>query len=356
VTKKSYRTLTAFKHSILIIVIYLASIEKAMKKKIALVTGGLSGEAVISYKSAITVGNNIDTDKFDWYKIDINESGWWFKDVKGESSKVNREDFSIIVEGEKIRFDAVLLCIHGTPGEDGKLQGYFDMLDLPYTSCDAATSALTFNKRYTVAVAAFGGINVAKSLHIFKHTPITIEAVLQQLSLPVFVKPNNGGSSIGMSKVNEASELQLAVDKAFKEDNQILIEEFIKGREFTIGVFKTKGQIMTLPMTEVITKKEFFDFEAKYQGLSEEITPAVLDDVYANKIRRAAKRAYEVLNCRGVVRIDFILNEATGEPYMLEVNTVPGQSEASIIPQQVKAMGWTLKDFYTAVIEEAFAY
>lgn len=327
-----------------------------MKKKIALVTGGLSGEAVISYKSAITVGNNIDTDKFDWYKIDINESGWWFEAVNGEKSKVNREDFSITVEGEKISFDAVLLCIHGTPGEDGKLQGYFDMLGLPYTSCDAATSALTFNKRYTVAVAAFGGINVAKSLHIFKHTPVAPEAVLQQLSLPVFVKPNNGGSSIGMSKVNEANEVQAALDKAFKEDNQILVEEFIKGREFTIGVFKTKGQIITLPMTEVITQKEFFDFEAKYQGLSEEITPAVLEDVYANKIRQAAKRAYEVLNCRGVVRIDFILNEATGEPYMLEVNTVPGQSEASIIPQQVKAMGWTLKDFYTAVIEEAFAY
>lgn len=327
-----------------------------MKKKIALVTGGLSGEAVISYKSAITVGNNIDTDKFDWYKIDINESGWWFEAVDGQRSTVNRTDFSIEVAGEKITFDAVLLCIHGTPGEDGKLQGYFDMLGLPYTSCDAATSALTFNKRYTVAVAAFGGINVAKSLHIFKHTPIVPEAVLQQLSLPVFVKPNNGGSSIGMSKVNVASELQAALDKAFKEDNQILVEEFIKGREFTIGVFKTKGQIITLPMTEVITKKEFFDFEAKYQGLSEEITPAILEDMYANKIRQAAKRAYEVLNCRGVVRIDFILNEATGEPYMLEVNTVPGQSEASIIPQQVKAMGWTLKDFYTAVIEEAFMY
>jgi D-alanine-D-alanine ligase len=327
-----------------------------MKKKIALVTGGLSGEAVISYKSAITVGNNIDTDKFDWYKIDINESGWWFEAVDGQRSTVDRKDFTINVAGEKIIFDGVLLCIHGTPGEDGKLQGYFDMLGLPYTSCDAATSALTFNKRYTVAVAAFGGINVAKSLHIFKHTAVAPETILQQLSLPVFVKPNNGGSSIGMSKVNEANELQVALDKAFKEDNQILVEEFIKGREFTIGVFKTKGQIITMPMTEVITKKEFFDFEAKYQGLSEEITPAVLEDVYANKICQAAKRAYEVLNCRGVVRIDFILDGATGEPYMLEVNTVPGQSEASIIPQQVKAMGWTLKDFYTAVIEEAFAY
>lgn len=327
-----------------------------MKKKIALVTGGLSGEAEISYKSVITVGNNIDTDKFDVYKIDINHSGWWFENVNGEKSKVNRDDFSITDNGHKITFDAVLLCIHGTPGEDGKLQGYFDMLGLPYTSCDAATSALTFNKRYTVAVAAFSGINVAKSLHIFKHTTTSVETILQQLKLPVFVKPNNGGSSIGMSKVNKPDELQTALDKAFKEDDQILIEEFIKGREFTIGVFKTKGNVITLPMTEVISKKEFFDFEAKYQGLSEEITPAILDTVPAEKIRSAAKKAYEVLNCRGIVRIDFILNEVNNEPYMLEVNTVPGQSDASIIPQQVKAMGWTLKDFYTAVIEEAFSY
>ena len=327
-----------------------------MNKKIALVTGGLSSEAEISYKSAITVGNNIDTRKFDIYKIDINHLGWWFENLNGEKSKVNRDDFSVNDNGEKITFDAVLLCIHGTPGEDGKLQGYFDMIGLRYTSCDTVTSALTFNKRYTVAVAAFGGINVAKSLHIFKHTPIAVDTILQQLQLPVFVKPNNGGSSIGMSKVNQVNELQTALDKAFKEDNQILIEEFIKGREFTIGVFKTKGKVITLPLTEVISKKEFFDFEAKYQGLSEEITPAILEAEPAEKIRASAKKVYQVLNCRGIVRIDFILNEVNNEPYMLEVNTVPGQSEASIIPQQVKAMGWTLKDFYTAVIEEAFSY
>ncbi len=327
-----------------------------MKKKIALVTGGLSGEAEISYKSVITVGNNIDTDKFEVYKIDINHAGWWYLPVNRQPSTVNREDFSINDNGEKITFDAVLLCIHGTPGEDGKLQGYLDMIGLPYTSCDAATSALTFNKRYTVAVAAFSGINVAKSLHIFKHTPIEIATILQSLHLPFFVKPNNGGSSIGMSKVNRVEELQPALDKAFKEDNQILIEEFIKGREFTIGVFKTKDEITTLPITEVITKKEFFDFEAKYKGLSEEITPAILDELVANDIRVAAKKVYEVLNCRGIVRIDFIVNEANNKPFMLEVNTVPGQSEASIIPLQVKAMGWTLKEFYTALIEEAFNY
>ncbi|MES2332221.1 MAG: D-alanine--D-alanine ligase [Bacteroidota bacterium] len=324
-----------------------------MKKRIALVTGGLSGEAQISYKSAVTVGNNVDREKFDVYRIDINPEGWWYEPVNGEKSIVNRDDFSVTDNGQKIKFDAILLCIHGTPGEDGKLQGYFDMLHLPYTSCDAATSALTFNKRYTVAVAAFGGIHVAKSLHLFKHTPVTIEEILQQLSLPVFVKPNNGGSSIGMSKVNESGELAAALEKAFKEDDQVLVEEFISGREFTIGVFKNKNEIMVLPITEIITKNEFFDFEAKYQGKSEEITPALIDAGMKDQLESAAKRVYEVLNCRGVVRIDFIYNANAQQPYMLEVNTVPGQSEASVIPQQVRAMGWSLKDFYSAVIETA---
>jgi len=327
-----------------------------MKKKIALVTGGYSGEAEISYKSAITVANNIDTEKFDFFIIDITKKGWWYEDESGNQQLVNKENFSIELKGERISFDAVLLCIHGTPGEDGKLQGYFDMLGLPYTSCDAATSALTFNKRYTVAVAAFGGINVAKSLHIFKHTPISTDFVLSHLQLPVFVKPNNGGSSIGMSKVNEVSELEIALTKAFNEDNQILVEEFIKGREFTVGVYKLNGNISVLPITEIISKKEFFDFEAKYQGLSEEITPALLSEEDETNLKDAATKAYELLNCRGVVRIDFIINELNQLPYMLEVNTVPGQSAASVIPQQVKAKGLSLKEFYTSIIEEAFTY
>lgn len=325
-----------------------------MKKRVALVTGGLSGEAQISYKSAVTVGNNVDRDKFEVYRIDINTQGWWYEPQEGEKSKVNRDDFSVTDKGTKINFDVVLLCIHGTPGEDGKLQGYFDMLNLPYTSCDAATSALTFNKRYTVAVAAFGGIQVAKSLHLFKHTPVAAEDILKQVTLPVFVKPNNGGSSIGMSKVNEADQLTAALTKAFAEDDQVLVEEFISGREFTIGVFKTKGGIQVLPITEIITGNEFFDFEAKYQGKSEEITPALIDNHMKQQLESAARRVYEVLNCRGVVRIDFIYNLASEKPFMLEVNTVPGQSEASVIPQQVKAMGWSLKNFYSAIIEQAF--
>jgi D-alanine-D-alanine ligase len=325
-----------------------------MNKKIALVTGGYSGEAVISYKSAITIENNLDKGKWDCYKIDINPKGWFYLSPDGKQYSIDKNDFSLTLNGTKILFDAVLFGLHGTPGEDGKLQGYFDCLNIPYTSCDAATSALTFNKRYTVAVAAFAGIHVARSMHLFKDKRVSPDQILKELNLPLFVKPNNGGSSIGISKVKEAGELQASLDKAFKEDDQVLVEEFISGREFTIGVFQSKRKIIPLPITEVISKKEFFDYEAKYEGASEEVTPAKVDEAIAEKIRTAAQQIYSIFNCNGVVRIDFIFNEKDQQPYMLEINTVPGQSEASIVPQQVKAMGWTLKDFYSALIEECF--
>jgi D-alanine-D-alanine ligase len=323
------------------------------KKNIAFVTGGYSGEAVISYKSALTIERNLDTDRYNVYKIDITPQGWWHVAADDRRTAVNRSDFSLDIDGHHVRFDAVFIGIHGTPGEDGKLQGYFDLLGIPYTSCDTATSALTFNKRYTVAVAAFAGINVAKSLHLFKHTPVQPADITSQLQLPVFVKPNNGGSSIGMSKVNTADQLPDALAKAFKEDEQVLVEEFISGREFTVGVFRSQGQIITLPLTEVSTNKEFFDFEAKYTpGLSTEITPAEVDEQVAEKVRAVVKKAYAVFNCRGVVRIDTIYNEQKGQPYILEINTVPGQTDASIVPQQVRAMGWNLKDFYSKLIED----
>jgi len=325
-----------------------------MKPNIAFVTGGYSGESVISYKSAITIESHVDKDKFNVFKIDITPSGWFYELPGGDRTTVDKNDFTLCIEGKKIRFDAVLIGIHGTPGEDGKLQGYFDMMNLPYTSCDAAVSALTFNKGYTVAVAAFAGIHVSKSIHIFRHSPIPEMEILDQLRLPVFVKPNNGGSSIGMSKVSRSADLAQALEKAFKEDDQVLVEEFISGREFTIGVFRTHEGIITLPITEVISSKEFFDYEAKYTaGMSEEITPALVEEAVANKVRATAGRVYEIFNCRGIVRMDFIYNEEKQAPYLLEINTVPGQSEASIVPKQVKAMGWTLREFYSALIEEA---
>ncbi|MDB5278330.1 MAG: D-alanine--D-alanine ligase [Ferruginibacter sp.] len=323
-----------------------------MKKTIALITGGYSGEAVISYKSAATIEQHVDREKWDCYTIDITPAGWFYVTTAGEKINIDKNDFSLTIDGKKITFDAVLVGLHGTPGEDGKLQGYFDCLNIPYTSCDAATSALTFNKRYTVAVAAFAGMAVAKSLHLFKAGTIDAVEILNTLKLPVFVKPNNGGSSIGMSKVSEAAELQNALDKAFKEDDQVLVEEFIKGREFTIGVFKSKGEIIALPITEIITKNVFFDYEAKYHGASEEITPAKVAEVIAEKVRNAARMAYAIFNCKGIVRIDFIYDEVSDRPFLLEINTVPGQTEASLVPQQVAAMGWTLKQFYTTLIEE----
>lgn len=326
-----------------------------MKKTIALVTGGFSGEAVISYKSATTIADNLDKEQFKIYKIDVNPRGWFYELTDGRKVEIDKNDFSLQLDGQKVKFDVVFIAIHGTPGEDGKLQGYFDTLQIPYTSCDATTSAITFNKRYTVAVARMAGIGVANSIHLFQHSPIPGSRILEQLHLPVFVKPNNGGSSIGMSKVNEARDLDAAIAKAFVEDDQVLVEEMIQGREFTVGVFKTSGQIIVLPLTEVRADadKSFFDFEAKYQGKSTETTPAEVEEVIADKVRMAAERIYAVFNCRGVVRIDFIYNEESGQPYMLEINTIPGQSDASIIPQQVKAMGWSLKEFYTKLIEEA---
>jgi D-alanine-D-alanine ligase len=326
-----------------------------MKRVIAFVTGGYSGEAEVSYKSAINMEAGVDRDLYDMFRIDITPGEWFHQRENGEKVQVDKNDFSLLIDGKKIVFEAVLIGIHGTPGEDGKLQGYFDLMNLPYTTCDAAISALTFNKRYTVAVASFNGIQVARSVLLIRDRFETPDQVTSHLKFPVFVKPNNGGSSIGMSKVNKPSEeLGPAIEKAFREDDQVLIEEFISGREFTVGVFRTGNEIITLPITEVKTNKEFFDFEAKYSpGFTEETTPAVLEEAIADKIRRVARKIYQVFNCSGVVRIDMIYNEEKGEPFMLEINTVPGQTAASIVPQQVRAMGWTLKQFYSALIEDA---
>ena len=328
-----------------------------MKKNIALVTGGFSGEAVISYRSAKTIDSHLDRSLFNVYKIDVNPHGWFYELVDGRKVDVDKNDFSLQLDNEKITFDAVFIGMHGTPGEDGKLQGYFDTLKIPYTGCDAASSAITFNKRYATAVAAASGIPVAKSVLLIKDVSGDA-ADCMQLQFPVFVKPNNGGSSIGMSKVSTPDQtlLEEAIQKAFKEDNQVLIEEMVQGREFTVGVFRSKGEITVLPVTEVKADADmaFFDFVAKYQGKSSETTPADISETMADTIRAMARKVYAAFNCRGVVRIDFIYNEAEGRPYMLEVNTIPGQSDASIVPQQVRAMGWSLKEFYTKLVMACF--
>ena len=324
-----------------------------MKKRIALVTGGYSGEAVISYRSAQTILAHLNKEHYDVYLIDITTEGWFYKDSEGATITVDKNDFSVTIDGKKTSFHAVFIGLHGTPGEDGKLQGYFDMLGLPYTSCNAATSALTFNKRYTTAVAAAAGIPVAKSVLFIKGQFTSPDEALH-LQYPVFVKPNNGGSSIGMSKVNAASEeLGAAIEKAFKEDNEVLVEEMITGREFTVGVFKAEGEIQVLPITEIVAHNTFFDFEAKYSGKSSETTPAEISEEWKAVLEETATKIYQVFNCSGVVRIDFIYNEAANKAFMLEINSIPGQSDASVIPQQVRAKGWNLSDFYSRLVEEA---
>ncbi len=325
-----------------------------MKKTIALLTGGTTGEWVISVKSAATIAQNIDTELYDVYKIMLNENGWFYEPADSVKIEIDKNDFSLTLEGRKIKFDGVFIAIHGSPGEDGKLQGYFDMLRIPYTTCDALTSSITMNKGYTKAIVnGIENLNTAKSVQIFKGGNYQLEQIKKDLKLPYFVKPNNGGSSIGMSKVTRAEQLEEAVNKAFKEDTQILIEEFIEGREFTIGVAKLDGTITALPPTEVETAKEFFDFEAKYTpGVAIETTPAPIRAETKARVSKIATDVYAKLNCRGVVRIDFILTGDEGDFYFIEINTIPGQTATSFIPQQVAAMGLTLKDFYTRLIKE----
>ena len=323
-----------------------------MKKTIALITGGFTGESVISLKSAAQIEQNLDVAKFEVYKIIISPESWYYE-ANGQVVEVDKNDFSLLIEGKKVLFDAVFVGLHGSPGEDGKLQGYFDMLGIPYTSCDALTSAISMNKGYTKAVVAdIPNLYVAKSVQFFANKAENATIIEQSLKLPYFVKPNNGGSSIGMSKVNVIAELPQALTAAFKEDTQVLVEEFIKGREFTIGVYLGKNGIQVLPATEIISSKEFFDFEAKYTpGVSEEITPGRMTEEEKVRVEALVRSVYNKLNCRGIVRIDYILEEGSGNFYFIEINTVPGQSENSIIPQQVRATERSVQDFYTELLE-----
>lgn len=328
-----------------------------MKKIIALLTGGTTNEWVISVKSAATIAHHLDTDKFEVYKIMLTQQGWFYEPADSVKIEVDKNDFSLHFNGRKVTFDGVFIAIHGAPGEDGKLQGYFDMLHIPYTTCDALTSAVTMNKGYTKAIVnGISDLFIARSMQLFKHMPVDLSSIKEELTLPYFVKPNNGGSSIGMSKVKNQYDLKDAIAKAFKEDDQLLIEEFISGREFTVGVVKLDGKIVVLPATEVETAKEFFDFDAKYTpGVATETTPAPIRADTRTRVEKIATAVYEKLNCRGVVRIDFILTGDEGDFYFIEINTIPGQTATSFIPQQVAAHGMDLKTFYSKLIKETIS-
>lgn len=324
-----------------------------MKKKIALVAGGYSGEAVVSLASAHTIQQNLDKEKYETFLIVIDKHSWRYRREGKDVTDIDKNDFSIQENGQKITFDLALIAIHGSPGEDGKLQGYFDLIGMPYTTCNTLVSSLTFNKSFcNELLRSYNVTPIAKSVILDKKRPYSLGSVLESLTLPVFVKPNESGSSLGVSKVTEIAEILPAIEKAFEESTQVLIEEYIEGTELTIGVYNDNGTAKTLPPTEVVSKNAFFDFEAKYTiGISDEITPARITEEVEKRLRATAESIYDILHCAGVVRIDFILQKNTGKLYFLEVNTVPGQSANSLIPKQVAAQGMSLKTFYGNLVE-----
>ncbi|WP_028297547.1 D-alanine--D-alanine ligase [Olivibacter sitiensis] len=330
-----------------------------MKPKIALITGGFTGESVVSLKSAAFVYEQVDKDKYDLYKIVISLYSWYYELEDKQKIDIDRTDFSLTINGEKVVFDLAFIILHGSPGEDGKLQGYLDMIGLPYTSCDALTSAVTMNKAYTKALlTGITDLYLSNSVHLFESQRATAaDLVRAKLRLPYFVKPNGGGSSIGMTKVKADSELQEAIDKAFDTENtgkQVLVEEFVTGREFSVGVYRVGSELRVLPPTEVVTTREFFDFEAKYTpGLTQEITPADLNEEQLSRVQRLVKAIYIRLNCKGMVRVDYFLEKGTDKFYFIEINTIPGQTAQSFIPQQVRASGLTEREFYGLLIEDA---
>jgi len=326
-----------------------------MKSNIALVTGGFTGESVVSIRSADFVESQIDSNKYTIYKIVILKEGWYFQDADAVKYSVDKNDFSILINNKKINFDAVFIMLHGSPGEDGKLQAYFDLLDIPYTSCDALTSSLTMNKGYSKAIVnGIKDLYIARSIQLFENSAHVNKDLLANLTLPLFIKPNNGGSSIGMTKVKTALELPLALRKAFNEDNQVLVEEFVHGREFSVGVYKNNKGIHVLPATEVIPSNDFFDFEAKYTpGATEEITPGRMTEAEKLRVERIVTDIYLKLNCKGMVRIDYFLQNQTSNFYFIEINTIPGQTAQSFIPQQVRAAGLNMDEFYGDLIEMA---
>lgn len=322
------------------------------KKNIALVCGGYSKESVISVMGAESIEKHIPTDRYRVFKIVIEPNRWYYKSPDGGTEDIDRNNFTL---AGNIYFDLAYINIHGTPGENGLLQSYFDMLHIPYTTCNACTSALTFNKAFCNAVLAHNGIRVADSVHLLRQDTYNTEEIGNRLGFPCFVKPNSEGSSIGVSKVKRLADLKDAIEHAFEEDKEVLVEKFIDGKEYSCGLMRINGEIKVFPLAAIVPKRDFFDYEAKYKGASEEIVPAPVSAELTKEIADISTRVYQILNCDGVVRCDFIVEERSQQAYFLEVNTTPGQSEESIVPKQVRQMGWTLEEFYTNVIEEALS-
>ncbi len=322
-----------------------------MKKNIAIVWGGYSSESVVSEKSMKGVSSFLDKEKYNLFKVKITKEEWTVE-IDDTMQSVDKNFFGFVCPStkNKIQFDFAFIIIHGTPGEDGRLQGYFDMLAIPYSTCGMMASALTFNKYICNNFLRNFDVQIAKSLHLFCQGQYTNEYIVTELGLPVFVKPNVGGSSFATTKVKTEQELDAAINEAFKEAPEVIIESFIKGREVTCGCFKTTEGKTVLPLTEVITSNEFFDYKAKYEGEVSEITPADLSKDMTEMIQKETMRIYDILGAKGIIRVDYIITE-DNIPYMLEVNTTPGMTVTSFIPQQIAAAGLNITNVLTEIIE-----
>ncbi|WP_299051092.1 D-alanine--D-alanine ligase [uncultured Polaribacter sp.] len=325
-----------------------------MKKNIAIVMGGFSSEVNISLKSGNVVYKHLDRKKYNAFRVHILKQKWIVVDENEDEYTINKNDFSFVVKGKKVVFDCVFNAIHGAPGENGKLLAYLELLNIPHTSAPFYQMALTFNKRDTLSVVKSYGIKTAISVYLNKGDVIEIEKIIKKVGLPCFVKPNNAGSSYGISKVHSASELIPAIEKAYKEDTEILIESFLDGTEVSVGVIQYKGEVTVLPITEIVSENDFFDYEAKYEGKSEEITPARITKEEEEEVLKTAKKVYSILNMSGFSRSEYILVNC--KPYFLEMNTVPGLTEESILPQQAKEAGISLKELFDNAIESSLNY
>jgi D-alanine-D-alanine ligase len=321
-------------------------------RTIAIAAGGDSSEFEISVKSATEVSKALSK-KYTTYIIMIRGTDWYWEDAKGRIFSIDKNDFTLKLDDNKIRFDAVFIAIHGTPGENGLLQGYLDILKIPYSSCGAFCSALTFNKQACKLFLKEYGIPMADALIIRKGEIIDSKMIISRTTLPCFVKPNDSGSSFGVSKVKSEEELMPAINKAFSESSEVMIEAFMKGREVACGVVKSRNRKIVLPVTEIISKNEFFDYEAKYtSGRSDEVTPANLPEDVTGEVQRLSSLIYDLLGCKGIVRVDFII--VKDKPMFLEINTVPGMTGESLVPKQIRAAGIQSEDMYSMVLEDLF--
>lgn len=324
------------------------------KRRIAILTGGYTAEANISYKSAATVSAHIDRSLFEPYLIDIRPHRWSYTDENNNEYLIDKNDFSIVMPTGKITFDMVFFALHGSPAEDGKIQGYFDMIGIRYCGAGMMEMGLTFDKAATKKYLKSTDIRMAKSCLYFKNQSIQtiIDDIQIHLSMPVFVKPNKNGSSYGVTKVADAAALQEAINNGFAYDNELIVEEFISGREVTCGVYAFNQEIKALTPTEIKSQNDFFDYQAKYLGQSQEITPAEISVPLTQELQKITVKVFQELGLKGHARIDFIMHD--DQFYFLEANTIPGLTDESLIPQQARHDGWVLKDFFTAIIEEGF--